>query len=119
MKLPGRAWRVIFRVQNTWWDLRAILAGYCNHCPNNGTPGQGGGYTFWRCALQRRHPGLHRAGNYVWTDDGVASYLPTRPTQPMPSQPYRRSAGAMTRRQRRNRDTWHRQQDAKRKARLG
>lgn len=119
MKLSGRAWRVIFRLQNAWWDARAVLAGYCNHCPNSGVPGQGGGYTWWRCALRRGHEGMHRACNYVWSDDGDTSYLPTRPRQAMPDQPWRRSAGAMTRRQRRNREAWHRQQDAERKARLG
>jgi hypothetical protein len=122
MKLPGHAWRVIYRAKNTWWDMRAHLAGYCNHCPNDGIPGQGGGYTFWRCGLRRRHEGLHRSNNYVWTDDGTTDYLPLPyghsqgATQP---RAWRRSAGTMTRRQRRNRDAWHREQGARRKARLG
>lgn len=119
MKFPGRVWRIIFQLQNLWWDSRAVLAGYCNHCPNDGTPGSGG-YTFWRCGRRRRHEGLHRANNYVWTDDGVTHYLPVPPgLLQRVHQPYRRSAGAMTRRQRRNRDAWHRQKDAERKARLG
>lgn len=119
MKLSGRAWRVVFRAQNLWWDGRAVLAGYCNHCPNQGIPGEGGGYTFWRCGLRRGHEGLHRSNNYVWTDDGTTDYLPLPHGHAQRAhQPWRRSAGAMTRRQRRNREAWHRQQDAKRKARL-
>ncbi|WP_052457538.1 hypothetical protein [Streptomyces sp. AcH 505] len=77
MRIPGRVWITIHRVQNRWRDALAVAAGYCNDRPQKtGIPGEGGGYRHWRCALKRRHEGLHRAGNYVWTDDGKTTYLP-------------------------------------------
>jgi hypothetical protein len=120
VRLPGKAWRAIHRVKNAWYDLRAMLAGYCNHCPNDGTPGSGG-YTFWRCGLRRGHDGLHRSNNYVWTDDGNTSYLPLPYGHPQgAAQPRAWSrTPAMTRRQRRTREAWHQEQDARRRARLG
>jgi hypothetical protein len=112
VKLPGRAWRIIHQLQRIRWDIWATLKGYCNHCPNDGTPGTGGGYTFWRCGRRRGHQGLHRAFNYVWTPDGATDYLPLPYGHPeSASQPraWFRAPGAMTRRQRRNRAAWRRQ----------
>jgi hypothetical protein len=121
VRLPGRAWRIIYQGRRLYADGRAVLAGYCNHCPNDGTPGSGGGYLFWRCALQRHHPGMHRSRNYVWSDDGTTDYAPVPVGQPMPDQPWTelRAPSAMTRRQRRNRRAWDTQrrierQEAKR-----
>jgi hypothetical protein len=113
MKLPGRAWIAIFRVDNRWKDLLAILAGYCNHCPWTADPAQGGGYAFWRCALRRGHDGLHRARNYVWEDDGRPSYVPMPNRQRIPQQPWQRRT-SFTRRQTRAREMWHQQQRHKR-----
>ena len=120
MKLPGRAWIVIHRTQNRWWDLRAILAGYCNHCPGSPIPGQGGGYLFWRCGLRRGHEGLHRSNNYVWDEGGTTSYMPLPYSHPQGAhQPrkWNRKPG-WTMRQARALDAWHREQDARRRARL-
>jgi hypothetical protein len=89
-------WR--HRAQNRWCDLRAVLAGYCNHIPYDPIPGQGGGYANWRCARRRGHEGMHRFVNYVWSDDGRTDYLPVRPvrvgeqeTDGAQGQPWKRS----------------------------
>jgi hypothetical protein len=69
--------RNLSRTGNRWYDLLAIAHGYCNRrSRTDDTPAGGGGYTHWRCALRRRHNGMHRYGNYVWTDDGAVDYLP-------------------------------------------
>lgn len=72
-------WWLPTRSEFRWayYDLRARLAGWCNHCPRRGDGGPGSGYAQWRCQLRRRHTGLHRGVNYVWTDDGLVDYLPT------------------------------------------
>lgn len=62
-----------------YYDLRARSSGWCNHCPKEGDGGPHSGYSHWRCQLRRGHLGLHRTGNYVWTDDGWTDYMPTRP----------------------------------------
>lgn len=59
-----------------YYDLRARLAGWCNHCPKEGDSGPRSAYAHWRCQLRRGHVGLHQAVNYVWTDDGQTDYLP-------------------------------------------
>lgn len=114
MKIPGLAWRTIHRTQNRWHDLLAILHGYCNDCPSKtGIPGQGGGYSFWRCALLRHHDGQHRARNYVWDESGRTEYAPLRD---FPSQPWDRTPTS-TIRQTRNHRRWQREQSAARRAR--
>lgn len=77
-----------------WLDVRAWWKGYCNDCPARPDPGQGGGYSFWRCALKRGHDGLHRARNYVWTDDGGCEYMPVPIDAWMPRQDRERGAGS-------------------------
>jgi hypothetical protein len=72
--LPTRS-----ELRYAYYDLRAWFGGWCNHCPKEGDGGPGSGYAHWRCQLRRRHTGLHRAVNYVWTDDGQCDYLPTNP----------------------------------------
>jgi hypothetical protein len=119
MKLPGRAWIAIHRTQNRWHDLLAVLVGYCNDQPQKtGIPGQGGGYRNWRCALKRRHDGMHRFGNYVWTDDGTVTYLPAPTGSGKEAwQPWRRNM-TPTMRQARNQRRWNEQQSAVRRERL-
>ncbi|MFJ9740856.1 hypothetical protein [Streptomyces sp. NPDC101166] len=119
MKLPGRAWIAIHRSQNRWHDLLAHLAGYCNDRPQKtGIPGQGGGYRSWRCALKRRHDGMHRTGNYVWTDDGTVSYLPApNGSGKEAHQPWQRNM-TPTMRQARNWKRWDEDQSRIRRARL-
>ena len=121
MKLPGIAWRTIHRTQNRWHDLLAVLAGYCNDRPQKtGIPGQGGGYRHWRCALKRGHDGMHRFGNYVWTDDGTVTYLPAPHGSGKEAwQPKRWERNATpTLRQARNWRRWDEEQSAARRARL-
>jgi len=103
MKTRLHIWRK--RFTNRWYDLRAVLAGYCNHRPYSPVPGEGGGYAHWRCALRRGHEGMHRARNYVWSANGRTSYLPVPNSQPMPRQPWDRSM-TLTRRQDRRRERW-------------
>lgn len=75
MTLSASVWIALHRMRNRWYDVLAVGAGYCNDRPNKtGVPGHG--YFHWRCALKRRHDGMHREGNYVWSDDGESSYLP-------------------------------------------
>lgn len=113
MKLPSRAWRTIHRTRNRWHDLRAVLAGYCNDCPSkSGIPGEGGGYTFWRCALRRHHNGDHRARNYTWDTTGKTTYAPI---EACPSQPWDRSPTSTMRQTRRFR-RWQQEQSALRRA---
>jgi hypothetical protein len=100
--LSFRTWR---RTRNRWRDLRAVAAGYCNDCPWRAAPDAGGGYTWWRCGLRRRHGGLHRHNNYVWTDDGRTDYLPIPVGQPSPRQPRDRD-GTPSLRQARERRRW-------------
>lgn len=76
MYLPGRVWVAIHRTQNRWWDMRAGLKGFCNHCPWSPDHTRGGGYSFWRCALPRGHKSEHRARSYVWDDEGHTEYSP-------------------------------------------
>ena len=119
MKLPGRAWIAIHRIQNRWHDARAVLAGYCNDRPQRtGVPGEGGGYRNWRCALKRRHDGMHRTGNYVWTGDGTVTYLPApHGSGKEAHQPWQRSM-TPTMRQARNWRRWDEQQSRARRERL-
>ncbi|MEY9995853.1 hypothetical protein ABIE67_007885 [Streptomyces sp. V4I8] len=111
MKLPGRAWIAIHRVQNRWHDLLAVLSGYCNDRPQKtGVPREGGGYRNWRCALKRRHDGMHRTGNYVWEADGKVTYLPApHGSGKEAHQPWRRDM-TPTMRQARNRRHWDEEQ---------
>jgi hypothetical protein len=119
MRIPGRVWIAIHRTQNRWHDLLAVLAAYCNDRPQKtGVPGEGGGYRDWRCALKRRHDGMHRTGNYVWTDDGTVSYLPApHGSGKEAHQPWRRTM-TPTMRQARNWRRWDEQQSAARRERL-
>lgn len=75
MHIPGLIYRIEHRSQNLWWDFLADFHGYCNHCPWRADH-EGGGYSFWRCALPHGHDGLHRARNYTWTDSGHTDYSP-------------------------------------------
>lgn len=103
MRIPGRLYVTMHRVQNSWQDLFASLAGYCNNCPWTPDPGKSNGYTFWRCALKDGHDGLHRNRNYVWADDGKCSYDPLESFQIQ--QPKERKV-TPSRRQSRQRDKW-------------
>lgn len=103
LKTRLHIWRA--RATNRWYDMRAILAGYCNHRPYSVIGGQGGGYAHWRCGLRRHHEGMHRARNYVWSDDGRTTYLPVPHNQRMPRQPWERSM-TLTRRQARLKEQW-------------
>ena len=103
MKTRLHIWRK--RAVNRWYDLRATLAGYCNHRPYSPIPGEGGGYAHWRCSLPRRHEGMHRSRNYVWSVDGRTNYLPVPHGVRMPRQPWERSM-TPTSRQARERDRW-------------
>lgn len=115
MKLPGRVWIAIHRTQNRWHDLLAVLTGYCNdRSDKTGVPGEGGGYTSWRCALKRRHDGHHRSRNYIWDATGKTTYTPL---DDFPSQPWDRTM-TPTMRQTRNARRWHAEQTAARRARL-
>jgi hypothetical protein len=103
------------RIQNRWWDLRAILAGYCNDRPDKShIPGQGGGWLHWRCALPRRgHGDVHRSRNTVWDNEGKPLHLPV--ANP-PAQPWVRHM-VPTRRQQRLLDRWLERQWADMRAR--
>jgi hypothetical protein len=116
MRIPGRCWIIRHRITNRWHDLRAVLAGYCNHRPWSPIPGDGGGYAHWRCALTRGHDGLHRARNYVWSDDGRTDYVPVPIDRPMPDQPWSRHM-TPTRRQARAGRRWQAEQVAAMRAR--
>lgn len=95
----GKAWQAWYRAANRWWDLRAVLAGFCNHRPfRPGDPAGGGGYVHWRCDLRRGHDMPHRGGSYVWLASGATTYLPAPPGQEPPAQPWQRHA-VLTRRQ--------------------
>ncbi len=61
--------------RHDWWGLRSWLWKQGLHAAVyrkkpftcGATPPRGqGGYDHWRCALRRRHEGLHRFGNYVF-----------------------------------------------------
>jgi hypothetical protein len=119
MRIPGRVWIAIHRTQNRWHDLLAVLSGYCNDRPQKtGVPGEGGGYRNWRCALKRRHDGMHRTGNYAWTDDGTVSYLPApHGSGKAAHQPWRRTM-TPTMRQARNWRRWDEQQSVASRERL-
>lgn len=108
------------RAENRWYDLRAFLAGYCNDCPHDAIPGEGGGYPNWRCALRRGHDGQHRFRNYVWDGDDRVDYqpAPVRPGQMPPSQPWERHM-TLTRRQERAVKRWDEEQRARILARAG
>lgn len=103
LRAMPRIWRK--RAVNRWYDLRALLAGYCNHNPYNPIPGEGGGYAHWRCALRRGHDGMHRSRNYVWDSTGRTEYLPVPHWRDMPQQPWERSM-TLTVRQDRQLDRW-------------
>lgn len=103
MNINLRIWRK--RTINRWYDLRAALGGYCNHRPYSPIPGEGGGYAHWRCALRRRHDGMHRSNNYVWSGDGRTTYLPVPHNQPTPRQPWERTM-TLTARQARRKQRW-------------
>ncbi|MFI6333249.1 hypothetical protein ACIBBG_33980 [Micromonospora chersina] len=103
LRRQPRIWRR--RAVNRWYDLRAVLAGYCNNQPYPAIPGEGGGYAHWRCALKRGHEGMHRPRNYVWNAGGHTDNLPIPHGQPGVDQPWERSM-TMTRRQDRQRDRW-------------
>ena len=91
------------RLQNRWWDLRAVLAGYCNDRPDKtSVPGQGGGWIHWRCALQRGHGDVHRFRNNEWDGEGKPLHLPVNDP---PSQPWKRHM-VPTRRQQRLINQW-------------
>lgn len=112
----GLYWRTRHRLGNRWMDTRAFLAGYCNDCPWNADPGQGGGYSFWRCGWKRRHDGLHRSRNYVWTDDGRTSYVPVNfLAEEWADQPWDRHP-TTTLRTERARRRWHEAREAERRA---
>jgi hypothetical protein len=64
------------RLVNRWWDMLAVVQGYCNHRPDAPEHGRTGGYAHWRCARRRGHLGLHRYRNYVWDGDGRTEYDP-------------------------------------------
>jgi len=72
--IPMRA-----EIRYAYYDARAPLAGWCNHNPKEGDGGPNSGYGHWRCQLRRRHTGMHRGNNYVWSDAGFVDYLPTNP----------------------------------------
>lgn len=114
-RLSGLYWRTRHRAENRWYDLRAVLAGYCNNTPWRPEPDRGGGYAFWRCALTRCHDGMHRTRNYVWTDDGRTDYLPVPIGSDMPAQPWDRNP-TLTLRQARARRRWHRRHRAELRA---
>lgn len=102
------------RLQNRWWDLRAVLAGYCNDRPSKtNIPGQGGGWIHWRCALRRGHGDVHRSRNVVWDSEGKPLHLPVKNP---PSQPWGRHM-VPTRKQQRLCDRWLEQQWADMRAR--
>lgn len=103
LALRGRVVVARHRIVNRWRDLRASLAGFCNHCPHTGLPG--GGYSFWRCALPAGHPGQHRARNYIWDAEGRTTYMPL-PLGRSCDQPKDRYP-VLTRRQARLADRWH------------
>lgn len=103
MNLKTQLYLAKTRTANRWHDLLATLHGYCNHRPiKSGTPGDGGGYHHWRCALRRSHDGDHRFVNYTWDADGRTDFAPL---DHPPSQPWDRYA-TLTRRQQRERKRW-------------
>lgn len=114
MKIPlpvRTAWR---QTTNRVLDTLAVLMGYCNdRSVNSGAPGDGGGYLHWRCALRRRHDGLHRYRNYVWNGRREVEYAPVDCAPP--SQPFERRS-TRTRRQMREEIEWRKVQDEKRAA---
>jgi hypothetical protein len=68
MRLPGRVWIQIHRVQNRLQDLRAWFAGACNASTWDGET-YAGGYSHWRCGRARGHLKTgqpHRFKNYIW-----------------------------------------------------
>lgn len=80
MTAPARLRIAFARSRNRWYDARAVAAGYCNtRSQPTGVPDEGSGYLHWRCALRRRHVGLHREGNYVWGPGMRATYVPAPP----------------------------------------
>lgn len=106
-------WIWAHQATNRWWDLRAVAAGYCNHRPWSPIPGDGGGYSHWRCARRRGHAELHRSRNYVWNDAGRTEYAPIPISERLPSQPWDRNM-TPTWRQSRAQRRWHAEQSAAR-----
>lgn len=93
-------------------DLRALLAGYCNHRPATGNLDvDRGGYDHWRCALRRHHHGPHRTGNYTWSDDRRTDFAPMD-RAPRPYAPD--LGGSWSWRMRRR--AWHARVDRRRRA---
>lgn len=113
-------WVTWHRAKNRWYDLRAILAGYCNDCPYSGDPGEGGGYAHWRCAHRRGHDGLHRSNNYVWSDDGQTDYVPIPHGQDTPTEPWAgKRSMTPTMRQARQGRHWQEERARERRERIG
>jgi hypothetical protein len=112
-RLSGHAWTTLYRAQNLWHDMLARLLGYCNDCPWRPDPGEGAGYSHWRCGWKRGHEGLHRYRNYAWSDDGNCDYVPVPHGRTWPTQPNDRRS-VLTRRQQRRRRAWEEQQHAER-----
>lgn len=114
MKLTSLGWRTLHRTKDRWYDVRAVLAGFCNDRPvKSGIPGESGGYVHWRCALGRGHDGKHRYRNAVWDGTGSVQH---DPVDSRPGQPWER-AGTPTIRQVRNCRRWQKEQSAARQAR--
>jgi hypothetical protein len=108
------------RIANRYRDLRARLAGYCNHKPWNPNPDRSNGsWVNWRCALRRGHDGQHRFRSYVWGDVGEVEFQPIpilSVRQPMVGQPQDRHM-TPTRRQARIARRWNDQARAQIRAR--
>lgn len=117
----------LFRWAPDWREVRihlidalSVLRGYCNHKPwhANLDDDGGGGYPHWRCGYKRGHDGLHRANNYVWTDDGRTNYLPIdrlRHPAVVNRLAYKQILG-QSYTQRLARGRWHRREEARRRA---
>ncbi len=113
----GRYWRSRHRIENAWWDLRAILSGYCNDNPWRPDPGEGG-YSFWRCSRKFGHDGRHRFRNYVWEFGGRPEHVSEDWPQPVDGgyvdQPWMRNP-TLTLRQSRAAKAWHENRAAERR----
>jgi hypothetical protein len=104
VKLSTRARITRCRIRNRWFDLLAVLAGYCNDRPVKlNIPGETGAYLHWRCSLKRGHDGKHRLRNAVWSDTGRVEHEPIERPR---GQPWERSC-IPTIRQARNLRRWH------------
>lgn len=107
----GRYYRAKHRTVNRWYDIRAVMAGYCNDRPWGPHPAESrGGYAHWRCARQRGHWEVHRSLNYVWGDTGDVEYDPLPHDVKLPHQPWERSMTLRLRDQR-ARNRWHRERE--------